>query len=104
MRMARLSCLVLDRQEAPRAFSRAWAKTGKRIAARIAMMAITTSNSIRVNPRRIQRNMVGSLLLIPRLHSKMKAQRDQGPGADFRRGGRRRGLCGFIPGPKAEVL
>src|SRR5579859_2009281 len=32
------------------AFSRAWAKTGNRIAARIAMMAITTSNSISVKP------------------------------------------------------
>jgi hypothetical protein len=27
----------------------AWAKTGKRMAARIAMIAITTNNSIRVN-------------------------------------------------------
>src|SRR5437867_415936 len=32
-----------------RAFSLAWAKTGKRMAARIAMMAITTSSSISVN-------------------------------------------------------
>src|SRR5437867_4489347 len=32
-----------------RAFSRAWAKTGKRMAARITMMAITTSSSINVN-------------------------------------------------------
>ena len=31
-----------------RAFSRAWANTGKRIAARMAMMAITTSSSISV--------------------------------------------------------
>src|SRR5437016_6213501 len=35
-----------------RACSRAWAKTGKRIAARMAMIAITTSNSIRVKPFR----------------------------------------------------
>jgi hypothetical protein len=41
---------MFERQDAPRAFSRAWAKTGKRIAARIAMMAITTKSSISVNP------------------------------------------------------
>ena len=33
-----------------RAFSRAWAKTGNRMAARIAMMAMTTRSSIRVKP------------------------------------------------------
>jgi hypothetical protein len=48
--MPRVSCLMFERQDAPRAFSRAWAKTGKRIAARIAMMAITTKSSISVNP------------------------------------------------------
>src|SRR5207247_1678070 len=36
-----------------RACSRAWAKTGKRIAVTIAMIAMTTSNSIRVNPGRV---------------------------------------------------
>src|SRR5947209_2919018 len=41
-----------ERQLALRACSRARAKTGKRIAAKMAMMAITTSSSIRVNPRR----------------------------------------------------
>src|SRR5262245_3034145 len=44
-------CLALLRQAVARAFSRAWAKTGKRMAARIAMIAITTSSSIRVKPR-----------------------------------------------------
>src|SRR2546422_7737109 len=39
----------LEEQLAWRAFSRAWAKTGNRIAARMAMIAITTSNSINVN-------------------------------------------------------
>src|SRR5713226_3857356 len=34
-----------------RARSRAWAKTGNRIAARMAIMAITTSSSIKVNAR-----------------------------------------------------
>src|SRR5687768_13051905 len=42
-------CLRLLWQLAPRAFSRAWANTGNRIAARMAMIAITTSSSIRVN-------------------------------------------------------
>src|ERR1051326_9014298 len=45
------SCFWFDKQLICRAFSRAWAKTGKRIAARIAIIAITTSSSIRVNPR-----------------------------------------------------
>src|SRR3712207_5867306 len=48
--MATPSCFRLLVHEAARAFSRAWAKTGKRIAARIAIIAITTSNSIRVKP------------------------------------------------------
>ena len=39
---------MLLRQEAAMAFSLALAKAGRSIAARIAMMAITTSNSIRV--------------------------------------------------------
>jgi hypothetical protein len=38
-------------QEARRAFSRALANTGNRIEARIAIMAMTTSNSIKVKPR-----------------------------------------------------
>src|SRR5438874_1266373 len=46
------TCRWLERHEVWRAFSRAWAKTGKRIAARMAMMAITTRSSIRVNPGR----------------------------------------------------
>ena len=41
-------CLVLERQAVERAFSRADAKTGKRIAASTAIMAITTSSSISV--------------------------------------------------------
>src|SRR5436309_4146481 len=44
-------CLQLERQVVARALSRACAKTGKRIAARMAMMAITTSSSISVKPR-----------------------------------------------------
>src|ERR1039458_2370300 len=49
---ARPSCLLLLVQLACRAFSRALANTGNRIAARIAMMAMTTSNSISVNALR----------------------------------------------------
>src|SRR5213075_287953 len=52
IRCASINCFSLERQEAWRALSRACAKTGNRIAARIAMMAITTSNSISVNARR----------------------------------------------------
>src|SRR5579862_388250 len=48
--LPRLICLTFDRQTVLRACSRACAKTGNRIAARIAMMAMTTSNSIKVNP------------------------------------------------------
>src|SRR5215212_103804 len=44
-------CFRFERHVAWRAFSRAWAKTGNRIAARMAMMAITTSNSMSVKPR-----------------------------------------------------
>src|SRR5438874_9130136 len=51
MFQARLTCLMLERQEAVRAFSRACANTGKRIAARIAMIAMTTRSSISVNAR-----------------------------------------------------
>src|SRR3954468_15561798 len=61
MRWASMSCLALERQLAVRAFSRAWAKTGNRIAARIAMMAMTTSSSIRVKPLRL----TGCFMRIP---------------------------------------
>jgi prepilin-type N-terminal cleavage/methylation domain-containing protein len=47
----------------PSAASRAWAKTGKRIAAKMAMMAITTSSSINVNPLLRRRKHVIILLL-----------------------------------------
>src|SRR5262245_7135281 len=40
---------MLDMQALMRALSRAWAKTGKRRAAMMAMIAITTSSSISVN-------------------------------------------------------
>jgi hypothetical protein len=51
--MPRLICLRLDEQDARRALSRARPKTGKRIAASIAIMAITTSSSISVKPVRL---------------------------------------------------
>jgi len=47
-------CLRLLRQAMERAFSRACANTGKRIAAKMAMIAITTSSSIKVNARRFR--------------------------------------------------
>src|SRR5216683_356988 len=50
-------CRRLERQAVERAFSRACANTGNRIAARMAMMAITTSSSMRVKPERRFRSM-----------------------------------------------
>src|SRR5713226_3852067 len=44
---------MFERHEMEHAFSRACAKTGNRIAARITIMAITTRSSIRVKPRRL---------------------------------------------------
>src|SRR5438105_3254218 len=52
---ARAVCFVLLTQEIWRADARAWAKTGKRIAARRAMIAMTTSNSVSVKPRFIRK-------------------------------------------------
>src|SRR5579859_3668586 len=52
IRTARPICLVLERQEIARAFSRACAKTGNRIAARMAIMAMTTSSSMSVKAER----------------------------------------------------
>jgi len=52
---ARANCLQFDRQAVWRAFSRALANTGNSIAARIAMIAMTTSNSMSVNPLRMVR-------------------------------------------------
>src|SRR5438445_967338 len=46
------NCLQLLRQVVWRAESRAWAKTGNRIAAKMAMMAMTTRSSMRVKPHR----------------------------------------------------
>src|SRR5206468_12813442 len=49
---ARVSCLSLDLQKAHVAFNLALDKAGNSMAARMAMMAITTSSSIRVKPSR----------------------------------------------------
>src|SRR6266568_6046362 len=56
---------MLEIQVAIRALSRAWAKTGKRIAARMAIMAMTTSSSIRVKPgRRLRRMRAMTMFLL----------------------------------------
>jgi hypothetical protein len=47
---AKPNCFILLRQDACRAFSLAFENTGNKIAANIAIMAMTTSNSIRVKP------------------------------------------------------
>src|SRR5947208_685956 len=52
MTNALASCFRLEVHMVARAFSRAWANTGKRMAARMAMMAITTRSSISVNAER----------------------------------------------------
>ena len=52
MAMARVHCFMLEVQEMARAFSRAFDSAGSSIAARMAMMAITTSSSISVKWRR----------------------------------------------------
>jgi hypothetical protein len=49
MAAPRFNCLTLDSEDVDFADFFAWAKTGKRIAARMAMIAITTSSSMRVN-------------------------------------------------------
>jgi hypothetical protein len=55
----------LERQVVVRAFSRAWANTGKRIAARIAIMAMTTRSSIKVKARETRRFMESSSFQTP---------------------------------------
>ena len=45
------NCLILLKQLVCLAFSRALLRTGRSIAARIAMIAITINNSINVKPR-----------------------------------------------------
>src|SRR5512141_3203969 len=61
---ARPICFRLLMQAEALARSRALAKTGNRMAARMAMMAMTTSNSIRVKPRTFS-FMTGSLQVFP---------------------------------------
>src|SRR6266567_2322018 len=63
-----LNWRMLLMQLAWRAFSRAWAKTGNRIAASMAIIAITTSSSIRVKPmtrRQRRRRITPSLYSRP---------------------------------------
>src|SRR5581483_1196455 len=55
---------MLLRQLTVRAFSRACAKTGKRIAARIAIMAMTTSSSISVKAKNLVRFMTNSFVSV----------------------------------------
>jgi hypothetical protein len=50
MTQARPSCLLLFMQAAATAFALALFNAGNSMAARMAMMAITTSSSIKVNP------------------------------------------------------
>src|SRR5271154_2807090 len=52
MMFARTICLTLERPAIALAEALAWAKTGNRIAARIAMIAMTTRSSMSVKARR----------------------------------------------------
>src|SRR5712691_1797125 len=94
---------MLETQALIRAFSRAWAKTGKRIAASIAMMAITTRSSIRV--KAVRRCM--AVLLVSRIRlgrgrflllGKTKGSPQSGGAAIWPRSGQRRG-----PGPGRDT-
>jgi hypothetical protein len=58
MRPPRAICLVLLKQDVAFAAAFAWAKTGNRMAARIAIIAITTKSSIRVKPLRFVVTMI----------------------------------------------
>ena len=62
MSQARQSCLWLFMHDAACALFLAALKAGSRIDAKMPMMAITTSNSINVNPaRRIFMTLIGTL-------------------------------------------
>src|SRR5262249_20101708 len=92
-------------------FSRACANTGKRIAARIAIMAITTSSSISVNPclrvipallhpRQFRDACIHhGLSPLPRrfLHPQPSAGANYGPGIELHRGAERLPECGHGP-------
>src|SRR6266849_1171397 len=75
----RPSCFMLERHMLCRALARACAKTGKRIAARMAIIAMTTRSSIKVKARQrgtIRRIMAspfqGSVTLPPAVRSGMR--------------------------------
>src|SRR5437870_3841082 len=70
---------MFERQADCRAFSRAWAKTGNRMAARMAMMAMTTSSSINVNPSRRRDAVMELLLLGGRVSTDYCPRRDRIP-------------------------
>src|SRR3954452_23527073 len=78
-------CFRLFMHADARAFSRAWAKTGKRMAASIAMIAMTTKSSMRVNPRLLGSISFFSFLrddkrLTPYRMMKLSARRRRGGG------------------------
>src|SRR5438067_306097 len=68
-RQANINCRLLFRQEIPWAFVLALAKAGSNRPARMAIMAITTNNSISVNPilekLRLERSGVRVFITIP---------------------------------------
>jgi hypothetical protein len=67
MTVANASCFWLLKQVACVALSFAFAKAGSSIAARIAMMAMTTSNSMRVKPIRHDRRRIATWFIISKM-------------------------------------
>src|SRR5579862_4671113 len=70
------NCLWLLRQLVWMAFCLAWSSTGNSIAARMAIMAITTSSSIKVKPRMFDFIFILAFLIIFNLTQTEKSQSD----------------------------
>jgi hypothetical protein len=69
---------MFEAQDVCRAFSRTFAKTGKRMAARMAIIAITTSNSINVKPYDfIRRWIIMSMTFSPEFVTNDASMRDR---------------------------
>jgi len=64
MLLAKAICFTFDVHEIVRAFSRALLNAGNNIAANIAMIAITTSNSIKVKQRPFADGTISSQVLL----------------------------------------
>src|SRR5512133_3632031 len=88
-----MSCLLLQIQLIEKAFALARPRAGRSIAARIAMIAITTSSSIRVNARLLPARRKRAKL--PRCIKSIWVQREDGfePRRKQDSDDRRQGVC-----------